>query len=63
MKLQVHENPPWIYIPHKVISDARWHATWFLAVEEIFPLKDDHVKFSLKRLQTRSYKKNPKSSK
>jgi hypothetical protein len=28
-------------------------------VENIFPLKDDHVKFDPKRLQTRSYKSAP----
>jgi hypothetical protein len=59
--LKMHEKPPWIDSPHQVISNGRWHTTWFLMVEEIFPLKDDHVKFSPKWL--RSYKLAPKSSK
>jgi hypothetical protein len=59
----MHAKPPWIDSPHQAISNGRWHATWFLTVEEICPLKDDHVKFSPKWLQTRSYKSAPKSSK
>jgi hypothetical protein len=45
------------------ISNGRWNAMWFLMVEEICPLKYDHVKFSPKWLQTRSYKSALKSSK
>jgi hypothetical protein len=40
----MHEKPLWIDSPHQVISNGRWHAMWFLMVEEIFPLKDDHEK-------------------
>jgi hypothetical protein len=29
----------------KVISNGRWHAMWFLTVEEICLLKDDHVRY------------------
>jgi hypothetical protein len=24
-------------IPHHVVSDDRWYATWFLTVEELWP--------------------------
>jgi hypothetical protein len=45
----VHAKNPWIDIPLQAISNGRWHTTWFLTVEEIFPLKDDHVKFTPKK--------------
>jgi hypothetical protein len=44
----MHEKPPWIDIPHQAISNGRWHTMWFLKVEKICPLKDDHVNFPLK---------------
>jgi hypothetical protein len=35
----MHAKPPWIDIPRQAISNGRWHATWFLTVEEICPLE------------------------
>jgi hypothetical protein len=61
-------------IPHHVVSNGRWYITWFLTVEEIFPLKDEAPKVNEealdlrtksykskeeKVLQTRSYKSTP----
>jgi hypothetical protein len=57
------QKPPWIDSPRQVVSNRRWHTTWFLTVEEIFPLKDDHVNLPLKVLQTRSYRSALKLSK
>jgi hypothetical protein len=59
----MHEKTPWIDKPHQAISNGMWHAMWFLTVEEICPLKDDHVNFPLKVLQTRSYRSSLKLSK
>jgi hypothetical protein len=52
----MHAKPLWIDIPHQSISNGRWNSTWFLIVDEIFPLKDDHINFLPKWLQTRCYK-------
>jgi hypothetical protein len=41
----MHAKPPWIDSLRQSISNSRWHATWFLTVEELCPLKEDHVNF------------------
>jgi hypothetical protein len=57
----MHAKPLWIDSPHQDVSNGRWHATWFLTVDEIFLLKDDHVKFASNWL--RSCNSVPNSSK
>jgi hypothetical protein len=57
----MHAKSLWIDSPRQAVSNGRWHATWFLTVEGICPLQDDHVKFAPKWL--RSYESAPKSNK
>jgi hypothetical protein len=61
----MHAKTPWIDSPHQSISNGRWHTTWFLTVEKLFPLKDEAPKVSEEApdLRTRSYKLTLKSSK
>ena len=51
--------------PHQAVSNGRWHATWFLMVEELFPLKYEAPKYDKESLdlRSRSYKLALKSSK
>jgi hypothetical protein len=44
----MHAKPPWIDISHQDVSNSRWHTTWFLVIEYICPLKDNHVKLPRK---------------
>jgi hypothetical protein len=44
----MHAKPPWIDSPRQAVSNGRWHAMWFLKVEKICPLKDDHMNLPLK---------------
>jgi hypothetical protein len=41
----MHEKHSLIDSPHQAVSNDRWHATWFLRVEELFPLKDEASKY------------------
>jgi hypothetical protein len=41
----MHEKPSLIDSPLQVISNGRWHTTWFLMVEELCPLKDEALKY------------------
>jgi hypothetical protein len=59
----MHAKTLWIDIPRQVNFNGRWNATWFLAVEKIRHVKDDHVNLPLKVLQTRSYRSSLKLSK
>jgi hypothetical protein len=34
------EKPHWIDFPHQVVSNGRWHAMWFLIIENLLL---DHV--------------------
>jgi hypothetical protein len=46
----MHANPPWIDSPRQAVPNGRWHATWFLTVEKICLLKDDHVRYGQEAL-------------
>jgi hypothetical protein len=39
--------------PHHAISNSRWYITWFLATEDIFPLKDEAPKANEEALDLR----------
>jgi hypothetical protein len=41
----MHAKHPLIDSPRQAISNSRWHATWFLMVEDLFPLKDEALKY------------------
>jgi hypothetical protein len=61
----MHAKHPLIDSPRQVVSNGRWHATWFLMVEELFPLKYEALKYGQEApdLRSRSYKLALKSSK
>jgi hypothetical protein len=61
----MNAKSPWIYSPRQSISNDRWHATWFLTVEKLFPLKVEALKYGQEapNLRSRSYKLALKSSK
>jgi hypothetical protein len=62
----MHAKHPLIDSPRQAISNGRWHAMWFLTVEELFPLKDEAPKYGQEApedLRSRSYKLALKSSK
>jgi hypothetical protein len=61
----MHAKHPLIDSPRQAISNGRWHTTWFLTVEELFPLKDEAPKYGQEApdLRSRSYKLALKSSK
>jgi hypothetical protein len=56
------EKTLYIDSPHQVVSNDRWHTTWFLMVEKLFPLKYEAPKESeeASNLRTRSYNLAPK---
>jgi hypothetical protein len=58
----MHVTHPYIDSPRHAISNGRWYITWFLMVEEIFPLKDEAPKANEEALdlRTKSYKSAPK---
>jgi hypothetical protein len=56
----MHEKPSYMDIHHHAISNGRWYITWFLTVEEIFPLKDEAPEENEESIDLR--KKNYKSS-
>jgi hypothetical protein len=47
--------------PRHVVSNGRWHTTWFLTVEKLCPLKDEAPEYGQEALdlRTRSYKSAP----
>ena len=55
----MHEKPPWIDIPNKFASNNRCLTMWFLKVEKICPLKDDHVNFPLKSVANKKLQFDP----
>jgi hypothetical protein len=61
----MHAKHPLIDSPHQNVSNGRWHTTWFLTVEEFFPLKYESLKYGQEApyLSSRSYKFVQKSSK
>jgi hypothetical protein len=58
----MHAKPHWINSSHQAVSNGSWHATWFLTVDKLFPLKYESPKASEEALniRTRSYKLAPK---
>jgi hypothetical protein len=61
----MHAKHPLIDSPHQAVSRDRWHGTWFLMFEELFPLKYEAQKYGQEALylSSRSYKLALKSSK
>lgn len=61
----MHAKHPFIDSPHQAISNGSWHATWFLTIEKLCPLKDDAMKYGQESqdLRSRSYKLDLESSK
>jgi hypothetical protein len=60
----MHAKHSFIDNPHQAISNGRWHATWFLIVEDLFPLKYGSPKYGQEALdlRSRSYKFDLNSS-
>jgi hypothetical protein len=58
----MHVTHPYIDNIIHVISNGRWYVTWFLTVEEIYPLKFESPKENEESpyLRTKVYKSSPK---
>jgi len=41
----MHGKHPWIDSPRQAVSNGGWHTMWFFTIEDICPLKDDHVRY------------------
>jgi hypothetical protein len=50
----MHAKHPFIDSPRQAISNGRWHATWFLMVKELCPLKDESPKYGQEASDLRS---------
>jgi hypothetical protein len=48
----MHAQPSYMDVPHHVVSSGRWYATWFLTVEEIFPLEYGSLELWLRSILT-----------
>jgi hypothetical protein len=61
----MHAKHPLIDSPRQAVSNGRWHATWFLTVEELCPLKYEAPKNGQEALdlRSRSYKLDLNSTK
>jgi hypothetical protein len=52
----MHLEPSHIYIPFHAISNDRWHAMWFLTIENLCHLKDEAPKYGQEAMDLRSKK-------
>jgi hypothetical protein len=60
----MHAKHPLIDSPCQAVSNGKWHATWFLMVEELCPIKYESPNYGQEStgLRSRSYKLALKSS-